>query len=43
MGPAKHIDPATRTVTLANGTEIVGDALLIATGSRAVVPPFAGP
>ncbi len=42
MGPAKRIDPETRTVTLANGTEIVGDALLIATGSKAVVPPFAG-
>ena len=42
MGPAARIEPATRTVTLANGTAIVGDALLIATGSRAVVPPFAG-
>ena len=42
MGPAKRIEPKTRTVVLENGTEIVGDALLIATGSRAVVPPFVG-
>ncbi len=36
------IDVATRTVTLANGTVLTPDALLVATGSRAVVPPFAG-
>ena len=39
---ARTIDVATRTVTLADGTVLEPDALLIATGSRAVVPPFAG-
>jgi NADPH-dependent 2,4-dienoyl-CoA reductase/sulfur reductase-like enzyme/nitrite reductase/ring-hydroxylating ferredoxin subunit len=41
-GPATRIDPATRDVTLADGTRLTADALLIATGSRAVVPTFAG-
>ncbi len=39
---ATRIEPASRRVTLADGTTIAGDALLIATGSKAVVPPFAG-
>ena len=39
---AKIIDVATRTVTLADGTVLTPDALLVATGSRAVVPPFPG-
>ena len=39
---ARSIDVATRTVTLADGTSLTPDALLVATGSRAVVPPFAG-
>lgn len=39
---AETIDVSTRTVTLADGTVLVPDALLIATGSRAMVPPFAG-
>ena len=42
MGQATKIEPATRAVTLADGQKIVGDALLIATGSRAVVPSFVG-
>lgn len=41
-GAAGRIDPATRTVTLEDGRSIEGDALLIATGSRAVVPDFEG-
>lgn len=41
-GEAKAIDPGTRKVTVADGTTITGDALLIATGSRAVVPDFEG-
>ena len=42
MGPATRIDAAARSVTIEDGTLLTGDALLIATGSRAVVPPFAG-
>ena len=42
MGPATRIDPATRRVTIKDGTVLTGDALLIATGSRAIVPTFAG-
>ena len=42
MGPATRIDPATRGVTLEEGHVVTGDALLVATGSRAVVPNFAG-
>ncbi|MGU3664826.1 FAD-dependent oxidoreductase [Methylobacterium sp. A49B] len=39
---ASRIDPAARSVTLADGRVLTGDALLIATGSRAVVPDFEG-
>lgn len=39
---ATRVDPATRSVTLADGRVLTGDALLIATGSRAVVSDFAG-
>ena len=39
---ARSIDVATREVTLTDGTMLKPDALLIATGSRAVVPPFPG-
>ena len=39
---AESIDVATRRVTLADGTVLTPDALLVATGSRAVVPPFPG-
>lgn len=39
---ATRIDPASRGVTLEDGRTITGDALLIATGSRAVVPDFPG-
>ena len=39
---ATRIDPAARSVTLADGRLLSGDALLIATGSRAVVPDFDG-
>lgn len=42
MGPATQIDVAKRSVKLANGTVLKGDALLIATGSAAVNPKFAG-
>lgn len=42
MGPATRIEPAKRSVTLQNGSTITGDALLVATGSRPVVPHFAG-
>ena len=42
MGPGVRIDPATRSVTLQDGSVLTGDAMLVATGSRAVVPPFAG-
>ena len=41
-GPASSIDPATRTVTLADGRALACDALLIATGSRAATPPIPG-
>ena len=39
---AETIDVVTRKVTLADGQVLEPDALLIATGSRAVVPPFPG-
>ncbi|MGH1587525.1 FAD-dependent oxidoreductase [Methylobacterium phyllosphaerae] len=39
---ATRIDPAARSVTLADGRVLTGDALLIATGSRAVTPDFEG-
>ncbi|MCJ2137264.1 FAD-dependent oxidoreductase [Methylobacterium sp. J-026] len=39
---ATRIEPDARRVTLADGRTITGDALLIATGSRAVVPDFEG-
>ena len=39
---ATRIEPAARSVTLADGRVLTGDALLIATGSRAVAPDFAG-
>jgi len=39
---ATRVDPASRSVTLADGRTLTGDALLIATGSRAVVPDFEG-
>ncbi|QEE41418.1 MULTISPECIES: FAD-dependent oxidoreductase [unclassified Methylobacterium] len=39
---ATRIDPATRSVTLADGRVLTSDALLIATGSRAVRPDFEG-
>ena len=39
---ATRVDPATRSVTLADGRTLTGDALLIATGSRAAVPDFEG-
>ncbi len=42
MGPAVRIDPATRGVTLRDGSVLTGDAMLVATGSRAVVAPFVG-
>ncbi len=41
-GLATRIDPATRSVTLADGRTIGADALLIATGSRATRPSFTG-
>ncbi|MGX5774636.1 FAD-dependent oxidoreductase [Methylorubrum zatmanii] len=41
-GSATRIDPAGRSVTLEDGRTISGDALLIATGSRAVLPDFPG-
>ena len=39
---AETIDVSTRSVTLADGRSLTPDALLVATGSRAVVPPFSG-
>ncbi|SFL72160.1 FAD-dependent oxidoreductase [Methylobacterium pseudosasicola] len=42
QGEATRIDPAARSVTLADGRVLTGDALVIATGSRAVVPDFGG-
>ena len=42
MGPATRIDPAARGVTLRDGTVLTGDAMLVATGSRASVPKFIG-
>ncbi|MCJ2069160.1 FAD-dependent oxidoreductase [Methylobacterium sp. J-030] len=39
---ATRIEPTARRVTLADGRSLTGDALLIATGSRAVVPDFEG-
>ena len=42
QGRATRIDPAERSVTLEDGRSLSGDALLIATGSRAVVPDFPG-
>jgi apoptosis-inducing factor 3 len=42
VAEATRIDPATRGVTLADGRVLTGDALLVATGSRAVVPDLDG-
>jgi apoptosis-inducing factor 3 len=39
---ATRIDPATRKVTLQDGRVLTGDALLVATGSRAVRPDLDG-
>ena len=33
--PAAHLDPATRAVTLADGGQVAGDAVVLATGARA--------
>ncbi len=41
-GPATKVEPAERSVTLGDGRTITGDALLIATGSRAKIPAFPG-
>lgn len=41
-GPASKIDVEACTVTLPNGKTLEPDALLVATGSRAVRPSFAG-
>ena len=41
-GPAMRIEPRKRQVTLADGTILTADHLLVATGSEAVVPHFAG-
>ncbi len=41
-GPATAIDPERRQVTLADGRTVIGDALLVATGSRAARPSFPG-
>jgi len=37
-----RVDPAQRSVTLADGRTLTADAILVATGSRAVVPDFPG-
>ena len=42
LGDVVHVDPGARRVTLADGEVVAGDALMIATGSRAVVPDIAG-
>ena len=41
-GTAARIEPASRRVTLADGRVFTGDALVVATGSRAVVPELPG-
>lgn len=41
-GPATRIDLGTKSVTLEDGSALTGEALLIATGSHAVRPKFAG-
>jgi len=42
VAEATRVDPAGRSVALADGRTLTGDALLIATGSRAVVPDLEG-
>ncbi len=37
-----RVDPASRTVTLSDGRDVGGDAILVATGSRATMPDFPG-
>ena len=41
-GTAAKIEPAARRVTLTDGRAFTGDALVVATGSRAVVPDLPG-
>ncbi len=41
-GTVTTIEPASRRVTLADGRTFTGDALVVATGSRAVVPDLPG-
>lgn len=41
-GTVARIEPEARRVTLEDGRALTGDALVIATGSRAVVPDFPG-
>jgi NADPH-dependent 2,4-dienoyl-CoA reductase/sulfur reductase-like enzyme len=41
-GPVTQIDPRNKRVTLANGTELGYDRLLIATGATPIKPPIAG-
>lgn len=42
MGSVRNIDPTTRTVSLADSTEIPFDALLIATGARNAIDKIPG-
>ena len=42
MGPAVGIEPRKRRVTLADGRSLTADYLLVATGSKAIVPKFVG-
>ncbi|KQO66303.1 FAD-dependent oxidoreductase [Methylobacterium sp. Leaf89] len=41
-GDVTRVDPARRAVTLADGRTLEADAILVATGSRAVMPDFPG-
>jgi NADPH-dependent 2,4-dienoyl-CoA reductase/sulfur reductase-like enzyme/nitrite reductase/ring-hydroxylating ferredoxin subunit len=42
VGPAVRIEPDACRVTLPDGRTLTGDTMLVATGSRAVVPSFPG-
>ncbi len=42
QGPVTHLDPASKTVTCADGGSVAYDKLLIATGATPIKPPIEG-